>query len=295
MNGQRPPFVDAHVHYWDRDRLRYPWLDDPGMAAIATAFGPKNYRAEAQDWNLVAAVHVEAGAAPADALAETRWVEALAHDTDLPTAIVAQVALNDPDIDAVLVAQTEFAQVRGVRQVVNWHPTDPSRRAQEHDPVVDPAWSAGYARLSQHGLSLDFHGFPPQLPNLLAIARQHADVSLILNHLALPIVADGLGVWRDALTAFAELPRTAIKLSGAGFIRSPFDPAAFRDVVLTVIDLFGPSRVMVASNLPTDRLFAPLDRTLGAYEAILAGLSWDERQDLWGRNANRIYRLGLAL
>jgi predicted TIM-barrel fold metal-dependent hydrolase len=293
--ADRPPFVDAHVHFWDRGRLRYPWLDDPAMAAISATFLPASYREEVRDWNLAAAVHVEAGAAPEDALAETRWLQECAAETGLPSVIVAHVMLDDPDIDRTLDLHAACSRVRGVRHLVNWHPTEAALRVQPHDPVMDPGWAAGYARLASRDLSFDFHGFPQQLPGLVAIARRYPDVPLILNHLALPKITDGLEAWRDALTALAELPLTSIKLSGAGFVHEPFDPIAFREVVLPVIDTFGTSRVMVATNLPTDRLFASVDRTLEAYERILSSFSTEERRDLWGRNADRIYRLGLAL
>ena len=52
---------------------------------------------------------------------------------------------------------------------------------------------------------------------------------------------------------------------------------------------------MIATNFPTDRLAADLDRTLGAYEDLLTAFSEEERRDLWGRNANRFYRLDLDL
>ena len=184
--------------------------------------------------------------------------------------------------------------MRGVRHLVNWHP-DPARQAYPSDPTASPDWRRGYAMLGRLGLSFDFHGHPPQLANLAEVARRHPETPLILNHLALPNLEDGLDEWRACVTRIAALPHAAIKLSGAGFIASPFDPGRFRDIVLDVIDLFGPARVMVATNFPTDRLFATMDETLSAYEAILAPFSDEERRDLWGRNANRIYRLGLDL
>jgi predicted TIM-barrel fold metal-dependent hydrolase len=42
-------------------------------------------------------------------------------------------------------------------------------------------------------------------------------------------------------------------------------------------------------------LFGTFDATLGAYAAILAPFSADERRALWGGNANRLYRLELEL
>lgn len=292
---ERPPFVDAHVHFWDRDVLRYPWLESPAMGAIASTYTPVHYRAEAEAWHLVGAVHVEAGAPREESEAETLWLEESAETLGLPSAIVAHVALDDPDLDRKLAWQSRHVRVKGVRHLVNWHPRDGTRRAYPRDLTVSEAWRGGYGRLGAHDLSFDFHGFPPQLPGLLDIARRHPEVPIILNHLALPIVSDGLETWRAGIEAFATLPHASIKLSGAGYVHSPFDPAGFRDLVLEVIDRFGTSRVMIATNFPVDRLYASLDETLGAYETILTGFSKEERGDLWGRNADRIYRLGLAL
>lgn len=290
----RPRFVDAHLHLWDRDHLRYPWLDDPGMASIAATYRIDDYRREAAAWNLAGCVHVEAGADPQDSAAETEWLETVAAEDGWPTAIVAKVALDDPQAERQLEWQASRAAVRGIRHLVNWHP-DPARQAYPHDLTANADWRRSYAMLGPLGLSFDFHGHPPQLANLAEVAGRHSDTPLILNHLALPSTADGLDEWRAGITRVAALPQAAVKLSGAGFIASPFDPARFREIVLEVIDLFGASRVMVATNFPTDRLFATMDRTLSAYETILVAFSEEEKRDLWGRNANRIYRLGLEL
>ena len=69
------PFVDAHVHLWDLSHVRYPWLTPPfdgdgpnGSAeAIARDYDVAAYRAELARWNLVGAVHIDAGAHPDDA------------------------------------------------------------------------------------------------------------------------------------------------------------------------------------------------------------------------------------
>lgn len=290
----RPPFVDAHLHLWDRDCLRYPWLDEADAAPIADTYTVAHHCAAAAGWNLAGAVHVDAGAHPEDGERETDWLNAIADAHGLPTAIVARVELDGPDVEALLERQAARARVRGIRHLVNWHP-DSHRQAYARDLTLDPAWRRGFALLARHGLSYDFHGFPPQLAGLATIAAANPDVPVIVNHLGLPIVRDGLDAWRAGLAALAALPHVSIKLSGAGFVQSPFDPAAFAPIVAEVLDLFGTDRVMIASNFPTDRLFAPLDTTLAAYEALLVGLSDDERAALWGRNANRIYRLDLDL
>jgi len=68
-----------------------------------------------------------------------------------------------------------------------------------------------------------------------------------------------------------------------------------RPFVAEAIELFGPQRCLFASDVPTDTLFAPVGRYLEAYHALAAGFSEDEKRDLFGRNANRVYRLGFDL
>ncbi len=106
------PFVDAHVHLWDLNRLRYPWLTPPfsndgpngSVELIARTYLPGDYRQDAANWNVVGAVHIDAGAAADEALAETEWLEGLASRDGLPTAIVAFAALDDPDVERLLAA-----------------------------------------------------------------------------------------------------------------------------------------------------------------------------------------------
>jgi predicted TIM-barrel fold metal-dependent hydrolase len=292
----RLPFVDAHLHLWDRERLRYPWLDDPAMESIAKSYVPDDYRAEAAAWNIIGCIHVEAGADPADSRNETLWLQELrSTDTDqFPTAIVAHVPLHAPDADRQLEWQASRGGVCGIRHIVNWHP-DSSRRAYPHDLTQDADWQQGYALMARHGLSYDFHGHPPQLGHLAKVAARHDQVPLIINHLGLPSLADGLDLWRAGLKALAALPQVSIKISGAGFIASPFKAAHYRDIILEAVELFTPQRAMIASNFPTDRLFASMNETLSSYEQLFADFSEDDRRDLWGRTANRVYQLGLDI
>lgn len=289
------PFVDAHLHLWDRGRLRYPWLEEADKARIASDYGVADYRAEAAAWRPVAAVHVDAGAHPDDGAAETEWLEAQAAVHALPTAIVARVELHRDDVDDRLAWQAARPRVRGIRHLVNWHPADPGRSAYPEDLTRDPAWQRGYARLGAHGLSFDFHGHPPQLAGLAAVAARHPETPLVIDHLGLPNRADGLDIWREGMAALAAMPHVAVKLSGAGFVASPFDPPHFADLVAEVIERFGPDRVMIATNFPTDRLFATMDATLSAYRALLDPLPPAAQRAIWGGTANRFYRLGLEL
>jgi predicted TIM-barrel fold metal-dependent hydrolase len=298
------PFVDAHVHLWDLSHIRYPWLTPPfgddgpnGSAApIARNYGVAEYRAELARWNPVGAVHIDAGAHPDDALRETEWLEGLADASDLPSGIVAFAALDDPAVADRLAAQAAHPRVRGIRQIVNWHP-DPRRSYTPRDVTREAAWQAGFAALGRHGLSFDLQCYPDQMRGLVPLFARHPEVAVIVNHLGMPVPgdADGVARWRQGMRALSALPQVAVKISGLGFIDRGWTTDRVRPFVLEAIDLFGPRRAMIASDAPTDRLFAPIDRYMDAYHTLTADLSEDERRDLFGRNADRIYRLGLDL
>lgn len=294
LKVERLPFVDAHFHLWDRNHLSYSWLDDPAMASIAPTYSIADYHKEAAAWNVIGCVHVEAGAASQQNQDETRWLEHVAIKDGWPTALVPHVALNGDNLKAELEWQAARPMVRGIRHIINWHP-NPARRAYPVDLTANTDWQQGYARLGELDLSYDFHGHPPQLANLAKVARRYEDTPLIINHLGLPFLAEGLEEWRAGLLLLAQLPQSSIKLSGAGFMASPFNVDQFRDILLEVVDMFGPHRCMIASNFPTDRLFATWDETLSATARIFSDFSEDDRRDLWGRSANRIYRLGLEI
>lgn len=298
------PFVDAHVHFWDLARLRYDWLSPPfaddgpngDVSAIARTCRPDDYRAEMAQWNVRGAVHIDAGARPEQARDETVWLEGLAETTGLPDGIVAYADLAAPSVDDALAWQARSPRVRGIRQIVNWHP-DARRRYTSRDLTLSPEWHRGFARLATHGLSFDLQCYPGQVAGLVPLLSRHDDVPVFVNHLGMPVLSDsdGIAQWRASIRALAALPHVAVKISGMGFAWRDWTEDRVRPLIREAIEVFGTDRVMFASDLPTDRLFGTVDRHLSAYHAIVADFSRDERCALFGGNANRLYRLDLDL
>lgn len=296
----RLPFIDAHVHLWELSRLRYPWLTPPfadgpagSVAAIARDYRLDDYLAEAAGWDVRGIVHVDAGADPAQALAETDWLQGLADARGLPSAIVAFADLAAPDVDDLLAAHAAHPAVRGIRHIVNWHP-DPRRSYTPRDVTGDAAWARGYAALARHGLSFDLQAYPGQFAGLARLLARHPETPVMVNHAGMMVPGEE-AEWRRGMAALAALPHVAVKLSGFGFTRRPFDPAYAREVIRAAIDLFGADRAMLASDFPTDRLFGTFDAHLGAYADAIADLTDAERRAIFAGNANRLYRLGIDL
>ena len=297
-------FIDAHVHLWELGRLRYPWLSAPfsdeGLAgsveAIAVSYGPRQYLEDARHWNIVGAVHVDAGADPADALAETEWLESLAKQTGVPTGIVAFAALNGPDVEAVLEQQAAHSRVKGIRHIANWH-ANGFYTYTSRNLLGDPDWVKGFALLERYGLSFDLQAYPGQLSQAAELAARHPGIPVILNHCGMPIPAEDpkRAQWREGMEALAAVPHASVKISGFGITHHGWTAQSIRPYVLDTIEMFGVERCMFASDFPTDKLYSEFDRLMGAYTDIVSDFSNDQRRALFAGNADRIYRLGLDL
>jgi predicted TIM-barrel fold metal-dependent hydrolase len=295
--------VDAHMHLWDLSRIRYPWLTPPLPVGITGDVGPiaRDYllddylRDAAPPGSAVRVtkiVHVEAGAHPADSLAETRWLQGIADARGFPQAIVAHAELDRPDAAALLAQHAAQRNVRGIRQILNWH-RDCAKTYTPRDLLAEQSWQRGFALLARHGFSFDLQIYPGQMPAAARLAARHPDIPLILNHTGMPCDKDPAGIeaWRAGLRALAAQAHVAVKISGLAMLDWRWSRASLEPFVRETIDTFGAERVMLASNFPVDRLFGTFAGFTDAYLSILAGASEAERAQLFARNAERIYKI----
>jgi predicted TIM-barrel fold metal-dependent hydrolase len=295
------PIIDPHMHLWDLDRHYYSWLQDTplpnnpagDMSPIAyRSYGLDDYLADTAGWNVVQTVHVECGLPPKDQLSETDWLQGLADARGVVGGIVAGANLDDPSVEALLEAHAARANVRGVRQIVNWH-ADPAKTYGPRDLLLDPRWRQGYALLAKYGLSFDLQLYPSQMATAAALAGANPDVPVIVNHAGMPTDRDdaGLKAWRDGLALLAQRPNVSCKISGLAMIDRTWTVDSLRPYVLQVIETFGPNRCMFASNFPVEKVHGSFGGFYEAYDAITADFGEAERTLLFGGTAARVYRL----
>lgn len=281
------PIVDAHQHFWDPRANYHPWLCDPepiafrygDYSALRRPYLPADYFADAEGFEVVKTVYVEAEWDPRDPRGETAWVERLRRETGFPTVMVAQAWLDRGDAAAVLEGQAAHAFVRGIR-----HKPRPGQ-------MRDAKWRAGYARLAPLGLRFDLQAPWTELADAAALCRAHPGTQMILNHTGLPAdrSPEGLAGWQRAIAGLAACPNAAIKISGLGTPGRRWTPALNREVVLAAIEAFGTERAMFASNFPVDSLCAGFAEIYGGFREIVKDFSPLEQGRLFHDNALRIY------
>jgi len=290
--------VDAHQHFWDPVRNYHPWLcDEPPIPfrygdyrPLRRPYLPPDYRADAAPYIVEKSVYVEAEWNPADPVGEMRYIEQLRREHGLPSVAVAQAWLDADDVATVLEQQAAFAFVRSVR-----HKPRANRAPGNAAPggMADTRWREGFARLAGLGLRFDLQTPWWHLAEAARLASDFPGIQIILNHTGLPAdrSAEGIAGWKAAIGVFAACPNTAVKISGLGQPGQPWTVAAQRDIVRTVIDLFGPARCMFASNFPVDSLCADFGTIFGGFQQIVRDLSLAEQRGLFHDNAIRIYAI----
>lgn len=295
--------IDAHHHLCHLSAASYPWLEGPRVVRYHGDDVPlrrdyllDDYRTDTTELDalggrLVGSVHVENGAA--DPLWESRWIDTVIAGNSIPSAQVVKVDLTSPTAHKQLEAHAGLISVRGVRDILNWHPDPVLTHRDRGDLMTDPAWLAGFAALREFGLSFDLQVFPGQLRQAAALAADHGDIPLVLDHAGMPIDRDpdALDRWKRDLAVFAAEPNTTVKISALGTNDHHWSVDSIRRIVLDTIDVFGPSRCMFASNFPVDGLYSTLGTLFAAFDAISAGFSPDERADLFAGTARRFYRI----
>jgi predicted TIM-barrel fold metal-dependent hydrolase len=207
--------------------------------------------------------------------------------------MVCHVALHQDDAADILARQAGFPLVRGVRHK--------PFAAQSPDKVEhgaaggmgDPAWRRGYGLLARHGLSFDLQTPWWHLPEAAALNRDFPGTRIILNHAGLPRnrSADELAGWRRAMTAFAEAPNVAVKISGLGEIGQNWTLERNRSVILDTIAIFGEDRCMFASNFPVDGLVGGLSTIYSGFAQATQSLGKAVQAKLFADNARRVYRI----
>jgi predicted TIM-barrel fold metal-dependent hydrolase len=291
--------IDAHHHVWDPVANNHPWLCDEPMipfrygnyAAIRRRYLPADYRADAAPYVIAASVYIEAEWNPADPVGEMDYIAALRARDGLPSVAVAQAWLDRADCAEVLERHAARDFIRSIRH-------KPRANATPNDSapggMMDANWRSGFARLAPLGLRFDLQTPWWHLGEAWDLASAFPDTAIILNHAGLPAdrSPEGLAGWRAAMSCFAEAPNASVKISGLGQKGQPWTAEANRDIVLTIIDLFGANRCMFASNFPVDSLCGSFPTIFDGFQAIVADFTETEKEALFAGNARWFYSIG---
>jgi L-fuconolactonase len=280
--GDRAP-IDAHVHFWDPDRLSYPWLS--GAPGINRRFTPQDFRHALPE--PVDAIFVEAGRADHLAVDELDWVRQEAVTRPWIRGAVAHAPLEDRAASEALIgAYAEDPFVVGVRRNV---------QDEEAGFMNGADFRAGVAMLGAGGLSFDACVRTRQLPELAELAGACPQTVIVLDHLGKPSAGRPDPSWQQAMIRLATHGNVVCKLSGLA-TEAPLgaSPGLIISTLREALQVFGPGRCLYGGDWPVMTLATSYGTWLELVRTALADFDEEATDAVLRTNAIRTYRLDRA-
>lgn len=279
----KPARVDAHQHFWKYSEAEFGWIDD-SMADIRRDFLPPDLKPLLDEAEVDATVAVQA----CQTIEETEWLLQLADETAWIAGVVGWAPLIAPDVASTLGRLAAHPRLKGIRHILQAEPAEYMLRSD---------FNRGVEALLEFGLVYDVLVHQHQLPAVIEFVDRHPNQRFVLDHIAKPLIKSGeLEPWRAHIRELARRPHVACKLSGmvteADFAAWTIDD--LRPYVETVLEAFGPSRLLFGSDWPVCAVACHYKNWVSVARQFLAALSADEQSLILGGNAVGLYKLEFA-
>ena len=273
--------IDSHHHFWRYNTDEFGWIDD-AMASIRRDFLPPHLQAEIAAVGIDGVISVQAR----QSLAETEWLLQLASNNDFIKGVVGWVPLIAPDVRTVLERLAAQPKLRAVRHVLQGEP--------DERYMLRADFNAGIRALREFDLRYDILIFERHLPQTIQFVDQHPNQTFILDHIAKPKIGlNELSPWREEITRLAERPNVYCKLSGmvteADYTR--WTDEQLQPYLDTVLEAFGPHRLMFGTDWPVCLVAASYSRWLEVIHEFISELSPAEQARIMGGTAVEAYGL----
>jgi L-fuconolactonase len=274
--------IDSHHHVWWAGKHRHQW---PPKAAEAMNrdFTPDDLRAELAACGIDGTVLVQVLQ-----LEETRECLDVAREHAFIRGVVGWLPLVDTNATAAALEELlPSGKLVGVRHLIS-NEDDPTWLLQPN--VVASLGLVNAARIAFDAIPVN----AAQMESVLELAHRLPDLRIVVNHLAQPPVPEeGWDPWAAQIARAAWHPNVSMKLSAglALVLKWRWSTDELRRYSDHVLQCFGPDRVMAGSNWPPVLLAGSYQEVWIGIKVLIAGLSEDERADVLGGTAARVYRL----
>jgi L-fuconolactonase len=273
--------IDAHHHFWNYNPEEYGWMEGP-IAPLRRDYGPDDLKPLIDAAGIDGVISVQAR----QCLAENDFLLDYADRFGFIKGVVGWVPLADAKVETALERYAGHPAFIAVRHVVQDEPDD--------EFLLRPDFNRGVARLKDHGLVYDILIYERQLDPAIRFVDRHPDQVFVLDHIAKPKIGLGeLDPWKTRIADLAKRENVYCKVSGlateADFANWRADQ--FLPYLETVLECFGPDRLMFGSDWPVATLAIEYAAWLDLAAAFFGNLSEEEQARVFGATAVKAYGL----
>ncbi|GLX77487.1 amidohydrolase [Thalassotalea insulae] len=243
--------IDPHLHLFDLTQGQYHWLRPenppnwPDKSVIQQNFNEHQLALDSP-LTLVGFVHIEAGFDNVQPWRELQWLEA---NCQLPFKAVACANIGLPTEQFI----KQISQLQQQKSLIG------IRHILDDDAVTllsKPQAIDNFNYLAAEQLSFDCQlsfADDAAIIALCQVLTQIPELVCIINHAGFaPLTTNTpeFHGWHHNLQRLAKFPQVVIKCSGWEMQNRHYQASAIKCITETCINVFGISRVMLASNFP---------------------------------------------
>ena len=278
--------VDSHQHFWDLDKVDYPWLV-PEYGPIFRTFRPEELAPELAAAGVDRTVLVQA----ANSFEDTESMLAHAAEHDWIGAVVGWLPLEDAGAAKAALDERYAADplFKGVRHL-NHEEADP-------DWLVRASVLEGLRELEARALVYEVVAVHPlHLKHVPVLADACPDLQIVIDHLAKPPIVSGeYPGWKAEMAVAAERPNVHAKVSGLNTAADweTWSSDDLREPIEFALATFGPQRLMFGSDWPVAILAGDYAKVWTETNRALdsLGIAGADRAAILGDNAKALYRI----
>jgi L-fuconolactonase len=275
-----PSVIDAHHHLWHYSAIEYGWIDDR-MAALRRDFLPTDFINELASAGIDGAVTVQVR----QTLEETQWLLELAAKHKEILGVVGWAPISSAYFENSLNALSTNPKLVGLRHVV---------QAEPQGFLDSEDFNRGIRALRGTDLVYDILIFEHQLAEAIRFADRHPQQVFVLDHIAKPKIEAGeLEPWSTQIRELSKRSNVCCKVSGmvTEDSWSNWSIDSLSPYLDTVVDAFGAHRLLAGSDWPVCLVAANYMQWWQLLRDYFAPFSADERADIFGATAVKIYNL----
>lgn len=275
--------IDSHQHFWKYNPAEYGWISDQ-MKVLRRDYLPAGLWPELQRNSFHGSIAVQAR----QTLTETQWLLELADQNPFIKGVVGWIDLCAADAEQQILKFVKNPRFVGVRHIIQDEPDEAFMLRAE--------FINGLRCLQKYDLTYDLLIFPKHLTNAIKLVDQFPGMRFVIDHLAKPLIKKQIiSSWREGLIEIAHYPNTWCKISGM-VTEADWQNWKYEDFVPyldTVLESFGPDRVLIGSDWPVCTLAGNYHKVIAIVLRFIEKYSSGQQAAILGQNAKIVYKLKL--
>lgn len=274
--------IDSHHHLWKYNETDYVWMNE-SMTVLKQDYLPIDLKRNLDQSHIDGTVVVQAR----QMTEETEWLLNLANQYEYIYGVVGWVPLVSENVNESLEKYSANTHLKAVRHVLHDEPDD--------DYMLRADFNRGIQHLKRYDLIYDILIFAKHLQNTIQFVDQHPNQIFVVDHIAKPTIkVNQFDIeWDKYIRELAKRENVYCKLSGViTEIRdSEWNMELIQPYFDTVLESFGPNRLMFGTDWPVCRLRIEYPEWASVVRKLINELSENDRNAIMSTTANKVYKL----